>query len=216
MSKKRLRLTVHGTCYGEQISFGVSARGDDQFVLFDLASANSFLGQAEPDTQTFLTSVGPYLGNAVQWQGIKVRYYDSSGVMQTLAERTFATPVNGTNGSIMPGYVACCVTTLSDTPGRRGRGRFYLPITTSYGLNGSRLSASAIATIQGAAKTWLSNLDNAPGFDALVSGFKTVIYSNVLNGATYDIKRVRVGDVLDLQRRRYNEQIETYSTGTLT
>lgn len=215
MSKKHFRITVHGTQYGEQISFGVSARGDIAIDAFDLATANNLLTQADPDTQTFLNSVGPYLGNAVQWQGMKVRAYDDAGVMQRLAERTFAAPINGTNGSVMPGYVACCVTTLSDTPGRRGRGRFYLPITTTYGLNGHKLSASAISTICTATKTWLAALDNAPGIDTLVPAFKTVIYSGVLTGAVYDISKVRVGDVLDLQRRRYNEQIQTVNMQSL-
>lgn len=215
MSKKRLRLTVHGSINGEACSFGVSARGDIAVDAFDQVTAQNFLAQADPDTTTFLNALKTYCGQVVTWTGLRVRMWDDAGVLTQLAERQFATPITNSNQSVLPGYCAAVVTLLTDRPGRRYRGRFYIPVTSTGGMSQGKMSTAMRDAIALAAKNWLSALDNAPGIDTLVPAFKTVVYSDALNGGTTDISKVRVGDVMDLQRRRNNEQLETFSLQSL-
>jgi hypothetical protein len=87
----------------------------------------------------------------------------------------------------------------------------YLPYTAQTGLSAGKIGNAARDAICLAAKDWIANLNDAPGIDAIVGGYRAVVHSDVLGGEQYDITRVRVGNVLDAQRRRNNEQVETFS-----
>lgn len=209
-----MRLEIHGTVYSEPFSMGLSARGDDQYVLFDLGSANEFLSQAEPDVTTWINAVKGYTGAGVTFQGLKVRGYDDAGVLKVVAEKPLAAAITGATSAGLPGYVAACHTLLTDTPGRQNRGRVYLPISSpnSMAQNG-KLNIKADLALR--MKEFIQNLQNSPGIDAIVGGFKIVVQSKVLNGHQTDVTKVRVGDVPDAQRRRNNNMLETFALETI-
>lgn len=157
------------------------------------------------------------------------RWYRNDGGDRTWGEparvQTIASPLAGSStSSVMPPpQVACTVTELTDS--RRHWGRFYLPTPSVVALTGDgRLTAGAVATIAAAAQT-LYNSWNTKGVRCIVAGSVPLDYVAAVMPSTswigeqfersigrnatdqriavaYDVTKIRVDDVLDVQRRR--------------
>lgn len=218
MSKGRFRLEVFGTILGEGMSFGLSARGDSFNVFPSQQSRNDFLDQAVPDTTTFLNALVTIWGANTSWQGIRVKDYNEDGTLAGTAEKALATPIVGSTAQTLPAYCAIVCTLKTDTPGRTHRGRIYLPATGSSLLDQTtgKLTTSKQTTIRDAVTTYLNALNNSPGIDSLVGGFSVGVQSLVGVGAFTKVSRVRVGNVFDGQRRRGNQQVETFLEGAVS
>lgn len=208
MYKPHYRLTVNGTVYGEKCSFGLSLAGDQTGwpAVNNFASVGEAANQCVPDVTTFLNSLSTQFGTSCKWQGLRVAGIDENGKTTALAEKVFASEIVGTGTSALPGYLAQVATLLTDRPGRAFRGRIYLPFLNS----GSFSSAGQVGTTvhqatSQAVATLITNLNNAPGLDAVWGSFQCVIASGVGTGNNTVIKSVRVNSLLETQRRRANE-----------
>lgn len=121
--------------------------------------------------------------------------------------------------SVSPGQVALvCGLETEKTTGRARRGRVYLPAKDMVQESTSGLIASASMTAMLA--TWRTFVlaVNAVGGDIANPGtLEPVVYvlSNVGAGAREVVTGVRIGNRLDIQRRRVSAYPETYSTATL-
>lgn len=123
------------------------------------------------------------------------------------------TAVAGTGTAVLPFYTAMCCSLLTDTAGRSGRGRIYLPFTA-----GALLAAtgqmnigalSGYATNVAAFLTALNtNNTNFPGTPTQ----QVVVLSKTL-GNTFPVTTVRIDSIPDTQHGRTRKDIAS-SVGT--
>lgn len=95
--------------------------------------------------------------------------------------------------------------------GEANRGRMYLPhISTALVSNSYRSSANGSVSL--AAKTFLQAVNTAAGSVTGFTNSRVCIMSSKGLGTTKRVMDIRVGDIIDTQRRRRNRLAETYST----
>lgn len=113
----------------------------------------------------------------------------------------------GTNeGESLPYQCATVVSLLTNQRNRSGRGRFYTPSPAVDQVAGGRLAAAAVtATLTGAGEL----------IDGLTAASLTpVLYSRTTKETTV-VQELRVGNVIDTQRRRRNKLVEEYSSSPI-
>lgn len=127
----------------------------------------------------------------------------------------YASPVSGglSNAGYVP-QVACVVTLVSEKyrdPGKYNR--FYLP-TGVPSTSAYKLSAAQTLGIAESAAPFIEALDTTYEWDEgetnLVSSIRPCVASKSYSELLL-VKKIRVGDVLDTQRRRRNKIYETYT-----
>lgn len=142
---------------------------------------------------------------------------DADDTLMGYVEAAYPAPRPGTNVNIvLPLTSAVVVTLMTLTSGPRGRGRLYLPATGAQliGPDG-RLNAPTPDELAGAAKTWLAGIGDAMKAVLQASQPLTNLSLAVRSKtakATPHVTSLRVGDVIDTQRRRRDNLPETYAT----
>lgn len=141
---------------------------------------------------------------------------DSTDKLMGYAEAAYNAPVSGTGTMALPLQAAIVTTLLTATPGARGRGRLYVPATgVQLIAPDGRINSPTPATIRDGMNTWLSSLEDAMGnvletYNPLV-GLNLAIRSKTAK-TTPHVTTVRVGDIVDTQRRRRDSLPEVYSS----
>lgn len=150
---------------------------------------------------------------------VKFNRVDINGhyIDPTTYEDLFA-PISGAaSGSSYPNQVTLVVTfTTAVSRGPANKGRIFTPMPAS-GVDATTglISTAAANLIAGAYKTFIEALSDVPGVDSDQSPGACVM-SKVGSGVrTHRITGVRVGRVLDTQRRRRNALEEDYSLATV-
>lgn len=139
--------------------------------------------------------------------------YDAGGNLVEQAITTSA-PVAGTALATLPHSSAIVASLLTGIPGRSYRGRLYLPLAgAQISTVDMLLPSTSRQTIADEVAEALDELRSA-GYDVGADGLDPVVVSTTLTLST-PITQVRVGSVPDVQRRRRNALIETYSTATV-
>lgn len=117
------------------------------------------------------------------------------------------TPFRAGSGSTnAPFQVARCVTLNTSLPGARNRGRFYVPaMGANIGDNGK------VNPPPGYLAAWAALFIQAETLWGGTAPIELGVYSAVADVVT-PVTSLRVGDVLDTQRRRRDSLVETYST----
>ena len=173
--------------------------------------------------QTFFTANGSGSPQYARTLGVKAGVVLPTGKFDlgTIIPRTYATPIAGGHpGTVYPAQ--CTLVASLESANRRdlgGKGRMYLP--TNFGVNGgghiNAVDAQACADLL---RTFFDTIEDAagsPGYVMIASQGR-----NPTNGSTAAppvnrrVTNVRVGDVIDTQRRRRNQLTETYYNATLS
>lgn len=157
-----------------------------------------------------LTAFGESLTSVV------VRSYNDAGLLIAQTERA---PAGGSlqgNGTIkMPPQAAVVISLQTIIPGAKGRGRMYLPLLAITLDTGGRIPSTTVTDIVedfgGALNTMLTGI--AAG--GLVPGVFLGVASGLGPGAVYPVSKVRVGNVVDTQRRRRDALPESYQSNTI-
>jgi hypothetical protein len=119
------------------------------------------------------------------------------------------TPSKGGAVNQMPPNVALCVSTTSNSPTRKGHGRWFLPYLSASLMSADGTVAAGARTVQvNAAKDFLEAILNTNQIVPAVV--------RLADDTFWDITGVRVGDELDVQNRRRNARPETYTSGALS
>lgn len=117
-------------------------------------------------------------------------------------------PKPGAGGVNMPNQICVAISWVTGIPGRANAGRVYWPATgAALGPTG-RLNSPSPQTIADAAADFLAAVAGA-GQDVTDPARVAAVVSN--RGTAHRIDRVRVGNRLDIQRRRADKQKEAYS-----
>lgn len=157
---------------------------------------------------TVPTGLKALMNQTATVQAVRVEARNIDGTLETLAEANLPAPVFGTGGSAQGYQASCVVSLLSPTPGGRGRGRLYWPATGA-GLDilTLRLDAGQQAAALSAMKTYLTNLQTALE-GPLGVDVDLCVWSRT-GVTTHAVNQLRVGNIIDTQRRRRDSVSET-------
>lgn len=152
------------------------------------------------------------LSTAGTIDSVRVEARNAAGEMTQAAEAQL-TPSLAGSGTANKTYQTCVVFTfLTGRPGRSYKGRMYWPALFA-GLNTQlRLAQSTIDEYAGAGVDLLNLISDAGITDA-ERPYPVVVSQT--QGLATPITSVRVGDVLDIQRRRRDSLTENYSIAEL-
>lgn len=128
-----------------------------------------------------------------------------------LLEYTSSYPVGNLSGTQLPPQNSVSVSHRTLQVGPRGRGRMFLPSSSSSILSGARVATTPQTDIAAAQVTLLESLAtevgvSTPDIRPAVIGSPWSAYAT--------INQVQVGNVMDSQRRRRGNLTETYVTDT--
>lgn len=151
------------------------------------------------------------LGTSSAITGMRAYYYPASGPAVLSASASVGSGGAGSGSPVHPFQIARVTTLQTGEAGRSARGRVYWPALTHAvdPATGQSLPPSGYAAAWAAVLTIIR--DSAPGAIAL----EPVVYSSTQNRLT-EVSSVRVGSVLDTQRRRRDSLLETYEQVALT
>lgn len=175
-------------------------------------TANAIMAQFEPGTG-WPGTLRSMLGQNSTLNKVRVYYHPGPGQDATGAGESTAASVAGSGTIINDFTAALCVSLSTGQPGRSRRGRFYWPFLTAATENGGRISQVSVTSAARAAA--FAGMLEAVGaqFTSLPEAVPIVV-SEALSELTI-VRAVRVGDVLDTQRRRRDKLAETYGSATL-
>lgn len=144
---------------------------------------------------------------------IRAEYFGPDGDLVIAAEAAPDAPITGNGAATKPFQIALVCSLLTARVGRSYRGRLYLPALGAQFASGTvrvdPQSAGAVASemadfLDGVVAAWPGA---SPIASAIVSQTRDVITR---------VTSVRVGDVLDTQRRRRDALAEVYQSSPLT
>lgn len=141
--------------------------------------------------------------------GVQLEARTHEGVLESQAEGLRTVPLAGTGTVGLPfqSSIVCSLRTVGG--GTHGRGRLYWP-ATGMTINPAtlRITSTPHAAIVGAFKTYLTAVQTA--LDASVDETVGLAVWSRTTASSALVAQLRVGDVLDVQRRRRDAVPETY------
>lgn len=126
---------------------------------------------------------------------------------------TSTSPVSGSTTGLLPLQCATVASFRTGRIGPKGRGRVYLPAQSPAAMDThGRLTSSYVGDVANNVKTFLQDLS----FHG--AGLGTAEVRPCVTGKPYTnyatVTEVRVGDVVDTQRRRRRQLVEAYQSAT--
>lgn len=209
---EHLRQTVRGGLPGGEAwscSYSFSPGG---IIAGNLNGAvQNWTAQCAARWATALANTDLRASNGVTSQSVVTRLVGTDGKTRDQWEA----PSNGQGGGgltpTMPNQNTVVLSLISGQSGARGRGRVYLPILSpQMGTNGRLLSGQPAAFLA-VMKTLFEGMNNDlvaidPGND-----LRLIVASGVGAGANHEVLTLRIGDVVDTQRRRRDAIPENYA-----
>lgn len=214
------RVTLSGTMFGgaEEWSTGffLGEEGSDAADGSDLG-ATAILDA----WRTFFEHAGSNISASYLTTQCKIAAIDANGNTE-LGHVYYATPATELNGNVsaitLPPQCSLVATLLSDRPrGKASKGRMYLPgLALMPSATTGKISSVQCGTIADNLKTFFDALEAS--FDVpnqLILAAKGTGALPALNAQNDVVETIRVGDVVDTQRRRRNGLTESYTSRVL-
>lgn len=214
------RVTISGTMFS-----GAEEWSTGFFLGAEGADAPDASEQAATDIlnawRTFFENATSYISSFYLTTQVKIAAWDTNG--HTEPDQVFyaypQTELNGAvTGIVLPAQCSLVATMLSDRPrGKASKGRMYLPSIAAMpaGTTG-KISAANAGSIADNLKTFFDALTgdaDIPG--ELILAAKGTGALPALTAQNDYVETIRVGDVIDTQRRRRNGLAETYVSRVL-
>lgn len=185
----------------------------------DLDPQSLLKDQIGPAAKTFLEHASMFFSDEVILKEITVYPYGNDGkVIKSALEpykavATTRVEINGGNtGSMVPPQCALVTTLQTESTGRRGHGRIYLPIMTTgvIGANSVSLGTGVRTTMQGIVNDFIEACCPAedPTIRPIVIGPPWTQY--------FTVTKTRMGRAFDTQKRRRKSLAEDYADLALT
>jgi hypothetical protein len=214
------RVTLSGTMFS-----GAEEWSTGFFLGFEGADAPDATDQTATDIltawRTFFENGTSYISSFYLTTQCKVAAIDTNGFTEP-DHVHYAYPATELNGAVaatvLPPQCSLVVSLLSDRPrGKASKGRMYLPgiAFQPTGATG-KIGAAQVGTIADNLKTFFDALTgdaDIPG--QLILAAKGTGPLPALTAQNDFVETIRVGDVIDTQRRRRNGLVETYTSRVL-
>lgn len=214
------RVTISGTMFA-----GAEEWSTGFWMGKENGDADDFTQQTAEDILTawrvFFEAGNSYVNN--NWVTTQVKTAKINITGNTLQDEVYyAYPQTVLDGGAVispyPPQNSLVVTLLSDRPrGLASKGRMYLPGINAAIQNTGKISATNAGTIADNLKTFFDALTNDADFGAnqLILAAKGTGIAPELTAQNDWVETIRVGDVIDTQRRRRNGLSETYVSRVL-
>lgn len=148
---------------------------------------------------------------SVTFDGTRISVIEDDGKVSVSGESIEATPIPGAAATGQtPPECAIVVSLRTATPGPRGRGRMYLPAPASGMLTSTGMLNAGIVG------------DAADGMQAFINHvnaettMEPVGVASMVGGGVSTVTSIRVGNVMDSQRRRRSAIAEAYQARGIT
>lgn len=153
------------------------------------------------------------IGQPTRLQTIRCSAIGTDG-KETAVALVEGTPLSiGTSSGVNPSQIAVTASLISGKPGASNRGRVYWPcLGQGVEVTGLITSAAALSIATDTA-AFIHDLETA-GATLITPGLEGSIISQT-KGTAIAIQSVRVGNRLDVQRRRANKEEEAYSVAVI-
>lgn len=199
-----LKINIYGTVAGGDVwNTGLYVRTTLSAGSWGLDNLNTLSGSIDTLLATWWTTWKAVNSSSISWTGHKLYAYPQSGGSAYLSvDKPTATPVAGTGGNAMPLFTSLCSSLRSNTAGRHGRGRMYVP-ATGLALTAGQVAAVSLNTYNGATKTLIDAL-NAADWSAYNVTNKRVTIVSHSSATFYDVARILLDSKPDVQHRRDN------------
>ena len=210
--EQHLLYSFTGTMPGGEVwSCGVrtsGALGPTDQVTLDALATNGVV-----QWSTFHATAANVIGSGVIFDLCTVRVISTAGITVGQSERSPASPVAGSGSVNKPNQCAVVVTLITAVAGRRGRGRFYVPVLGGTITGANRVAPTQRDSLADTAAAMLSGIND--GLDNATYAARVGVQSQTgLSDAV--VTSIRVGDVWDTQRRRRDNIIESYTSRAVT
>jgi len=147
------------------------------------------------------------------WTGVRVEARSLTGTLESQAEVLKGTPLNGSSTSSHPYQTAVVLSLLTPGIGASARGRLYWPATGAVLSNADyRLPTATRDALLAALKAHLLNCETA--INATIGPNANLTVWSRKTSNFHDVNQLRMGNVLDTQRRRRDTLIEGYGAGS--
>jgi hypothetical protein len=218
---KPIRVTISGTCFGaaEEWSTGFFVGDEDDDAT---APTQAFVDDVATYWQTFFTASNSKISNRYQTTEVKAALLNADGStdIDSVVHHTYGTAISGvyTVNHNVPQASLVVTLTSANLRGLASKGRMYLPgYAPSIGTDG-KISGTDIGLVSTTFQTFMNAVNgsfNIPGAVILASkGRPTAVPP--LAGPSKTVTGYKIGNVYDTQRRRRNQLVETYTSGTIT
>ena len=154
-------------------------------------------------TDFMTTTVAGYFPTTTTWKKVRGYWYAGGSSAALVSESDFGTLAGTAAATTCPNQVAICVSQRTGIPGRRNRGRLYLPAPTSGILAAGQLGPSQAQGIADGVAAVFSAHNNSP------NQVGVVIVASQTGTERNDVTEVLVDTRLDTQRSRANKQLAT-------
>ena len=216
---KVLRITLSGTMWSgaEEWSTGFFL-GEESADAVGMEQAG--LDQIRDAWATFFSATGSQINSSYRFTQAKCAPIDGNGFTvqnEVLYSVPSGTVAGGVATNTLPGQCALVATLLSDRPrGKASKGRMYLPGYSGGMLSTGKINTTMTGTIADGLKTFFDSFAaDADVPDELILAAKGTGVAPQLTAQNDYVQTIRVGDVVDTQRRRRNGLTESYTTRTL-
>jgi hypothetical protein len=155
------------------------------------------------------TAVRNIMSSQTTFNGCRVEARAATGELESLAEGVRAAAVAGSGANPHPFQTSLVVSLRSPLAGASGRGRLYLPATgMQIATTSLRPPPADMTSIASGTKTYLAAIQTA--VTSQVPDSILGVWSRTL-ATVLGVTRIQIGDVLDVQRRRRDSQVENYT-----
>lgn len=166
---------------------------------------------------TFMSASSSGISSAYKFTSCKLASMGADGKTiddEVVYSYPTGTVSGGNNGAILPPQCAVVVTLTSARPrGRASKGRMYLPGIVGPVSSDGKVGATLMGTMPPALQTFFNALDGSIDIaDSLILASRGEGLGGGLLAQNDWVTGIRVGDVIDTQRRRRNGLTEVYTT----
>ena len=203
------RVHIEGTLSGGAEAWSTSFAC--QSSIEEVTTPGDLAGWADDAFDLFNGGVGwpgdlrSMLGSTSAITKVRCYYYPSETSEAAAGGESSLTAIAGSGTVTQPNQSTLCYTLLTGLPGRSNRGRMYWPFLTATMGSGGKISTSSVTLV--ARATAFASMLNGITAVAPTSGLKAAVVSKTALTVT-TVTAVRVGDVMDTQRRRSDTLVE--------
>ena len=209
------RVSLTGTLPGNEVwsvnpQFMVQGEGGDLVWVQaeGQAAADAIIDLAPPSGLSVLMSPSTLL------TGCRLELRGDTGTLLGAAEAAVPGGYDGDGTGVLPNQSAVVLSLRTDTPGGHGRGRLYWPATgVQVGASTGRLLPAIVSSAAAGAASYMTQIQDAINAAITIAPAATIDLA-VISGTVltqYPVVQIRVGDVVDQQRRRRDKIREVYA-----